>query len=97
MPTVYIETTIPSYLAARLSNYMIVAAQQIITRDWWDTAQLNYDLYISEAVLEECRAGDPKIADKRVKLVGNLPILAINDEIVSLALVYHNILVIPEK
>jgi len=35
-PTVYIETTIIGYLAMRLSRDLIVAANQQITRDWWD-------------------------------------------------------------
>jgi hypothetical protein len=34
-PSVYIETTIPSYLASRLSSNIITAGQQILTRDWW--------------------------------------------------------------
>jgi len=97
MPTIYLETTIPSYLSARLSNYMIVAAQQLITREWWDTAHLQYELYVSEAVLDECRAGDPEIAGKRVEIVQTLPVLAISDTIVSLANSYQQILAIPEK
>jgi hypothetical protein len=34
-PTVYIETTIPSYLAARPSRDLITAAHQQISHDWW--------------------------------------------------------------
>ena len=45
-PSVYLETTIPSYLASRLSSYMIVAAQQLITRDWWEGARFGYNLCI---------------------------------------------------
>jgi predicted nucleic acid-binding protein len=97
MATVYLETTIPSYLASRMSSYMIVAAQQLITREWWETAHLHYDLYVSEAVLEECRAGDPELAEKRVEIVQSLPVLAIDDGIVSIASTYQNLLAIPEK
>jgi len=32
---VYIETTIVSYLAARLSRDLIVAAHQQLTEEWW--------------------------------------------------------------
>ena len=53
MPTVYIETTIPSYLAARPSRDLVVAAHQQITQDWWETAHKRFDLYVSEAVLAE--------------------------------------------
>ena len=34
MATVYIETTIPSYLAARPSRDLVTAAHQQITHEW---------------------------------------------------------------
>jgi len=34
-PTVYIETSVISYLTAKLSRDLIVAAHQQITNDWW--------------------------------------------------------------
>lgn len=58
MAKIYLETTIPSYLAARPSRDIIVAAQQQITMDWWETYRFHHELFISEAVLEECKAGD---------------------------------------
>lgn len=97
LPSVYLETTIPSYLASRLSSFMIVAAQQLITRDWWDDARFGYDLYVSEAVLEECRAGDPKQAAIRTDLVQGIPVLAITDHIISLTSIYQKLLDIPDK
>ena len=60
MPTIYLETTIPSYLAAHPSRDLIVAAHQQITHEWWREARHRFDLYISEAVLAEIRAGDPE-------------------------------------
>lgn len=38
MPSVYLETTIPSYLAARPSRDLITAAHQQITHAWWEHA-----------------------------------------------------------
>ncbi|MGH9831988.1 MAG: hypothetical protein ACREBD_26930 [Blastocatellia bacterium] len=35
-PTVYIETSLISYLVARRSRDLIVAARQQLTIDWWD-------------------------------------------------------------
>ena len=80
MLKVYIETTIPSYLAARASRDIIVAAQQQITIEWWEESHLKYDLYVSEAVLDECRAGDADVARKRLGFIDYLPILKISDE-----------------
>jgi hypothetical protein len=76
---------------------LIVAAQQLITMDWWDTAHLHYKLFVSEAVLNECRAGDPEISEKRIAIIQNLSVLAISDKVVSLAIIYQSVLAIPEK
>ena len=35
--TVYLETTIPSFLTARPSNDLILAGQQQLTLRWWNT------------------------------------------------------------
>jgi predicted nucleic acid-binding protein len=94
---VYIETTIPSYLAARASRDIIVAAQQQITIEWWEESHLKYDLYVSEAVLDECRAGDADVARRRLGFIDYLPILKISDEVVMLAVSYSEALAIPEK
>lgn len=58
MESVYVETTIPSYLTSRLSRDIVVAAQQQITHEWWDESRSDFLLYVSEAVLDECKAGD---------------------------------------
>lgn len=50
---VYLETTIPSYLTARLSSDLITAGEQAITREWWEQRRMVYRLFISEAVVEE--------------------------------------------
>jgi hypothetical protein len=46
-PTVYIETTIPSLLTAWPSRDLQIAAQQLATRDWWNTRRQAFDLYVS--------------------------------------------------
>ncbi|MCR4292677.1 MAG: hypothetical protein NUV76_07355 [Candidatus Kuenenia sp.] len=48
--TVYIETSVISYLTAKPSRDLIVAAHQQITNDWWETALPNYDAFISPIV-----------------------------------------------
>lgn len=58
-PTVYIETTIIGYLAMRMSGALRTAANQQITRDWWDNHRHKYEPLISRYVVEECSNGDP--------------------------------------
>ena len=90
-PKVYLETTIPSYLAARSSRDIVIAAHQQLTRDWWETRRTEFDLYISELVLREARSGNHAAATLRLDVLAEVPLLAVNDEIVELAedLVVH--------
>jgi len=79
--TVYLETTIPSYLAAFPSRDLIIAAHQQITHDWWRTARQYFDLYVSEAVLDDIRAGDPDAVKRRMDLVAGLPVFKLTDDV----------------
>jgi hypothetical protein len=88
MPTVYLETTIPSYLTALPSRDLIVAAHQQLTHDWWHTARSRFDLFVSEAVLAEIKAGDPIVVQRRLKLVEGLQVLLYTDEVYELASTY---------
>ena len=74
---VYIETTIPSYLVARPSRDLLIAAHQRLTRDWWDLRRTAFDLYVSEPVLEESAAGDATFARKRIESLADVPVLAV--------------------
>ncbi len=78
MPSVYIETTIPSYLVARPSRDLVIAAHQQITHEWWMNASHRFDLYVSELVLAEIREGDPDIASMRMKLIQGCKLLSVN-------------------
>jgi len=82
---VYIETTIPSYLVARPSRDLLIAAHQELTRDWWESRGPAFDLYVSELVLEEASAGDAAPAQKRLELLADIPVLALTEGIVKLA------------
>ncbi len=88
MPSVYLETTIPSYLAAYPSRDLIIAAHQQITHEWWRDAPKRFNLYISEAVLDEIRGGDPDAAVRRLAIVDKLPILELNDDVRALVHAY---------
>lgn len=89
MPTVYIETTILSYLAARPSRDLVTAAHQQITHDWWDNERVRFDLFVSEFVLDEIRAGDARHAARRLELAADIAILKFSPEIEELGLEYE--------
>ena len=72
-PTVYIETSIVSYLTARPSRDLLVAAHQQLTVVWWDEQRTRYELFTSQVVLAEARAGDPDAAQRRRAVLERLP------------------------
>jgi hypothetical protein len=82
---VYIETTIPSYLTARPSRDIVQAARQQLTREWWDVERRNYDLCISQIVLDEAAAGDAGAAQRRMAVIDTLPLLDLTFEVDGLA------------
>jgi hypothetical protein len=84
-PTVYLETTIIGYLAMRLSRDLLVAANQHMTREWWDNHRHKYEPVISRFVIEECGDGDPTAAQERSEFLKELPILQVTEEVESLA------------
>lgn len=94
---VYIETTIPSYVTSRLSRDIVIAAQQQLTIEWWDTARSDYDLFISELVVVECEQGDKELAKRRMELIRDIAVLPFSNEVKELAQIYYSLLGIPEK
>ena len=65
-PTVYVETSVVSYLTARPSRDLIIAAQQAMTREWWRDAPKRFLLVASELVREEAAQGDTGAARARL-------------------------------
>ena len=85
MARVYLETSIISYLAAHPSRDLIVAANQQVTRDWWERRRREFELSISELVIVEASKGDPDAAQRRLRLVAELPVLEPVDSATRLA------------
>jgi len=54
-PRVYVETSVLSYLAARLSWDLRMAAHQEVTHEWWAVARSECECFISDAVTDEMR------------------------------------------
>ena len=74
-PTAYIETSVVSYLTARPSRDVVIAAYQEITRDWWRSAPERFDLLASALVVSEAGAGDPEAARIRLEALEAVTLL----------------------
>jgi hypothetical protein len=88
MDKVYVESTVISYLTARPSRDIVVAGHQALTAQWWQTAKMVHELYVSQAVLDEIRSGDSEQAAKRLELVQGLSVLEYSQEVVDLIAAY---------
>jgi predicted nucleic acid-binding protein len=97
IPKIYVETSIISYLAARLSKDLIVAANQQLTQEWWEENASQFDLYISRLVIEEARAGDNNAAQKRLRLLDSLPLLDVTNDALKLANRFLDTGLLPHK
>lgn len=84
-PRVYVETTIVSYLTARPSRDLILAAQQEVTRQWWEERRGHFDIYVSQLVLDEAGRGDPEAAKRRLEYLHGVPRLQVTDSALRLA------------
>lgn len=97
MNTVYIETSIVSYLRQRPSTQIVAAARQLLTHRWWDNERKNYELVISQYVIDEAAAGNPILAAERLELLEGIPLLPYTPEITTLADEIMSLGVLPEK
>lgn len=96
-PKLYLETTIPSYLISWPSRDLIIAGHQQITREWWTKRRRVFDLYISQFVIDEVKAGNDEAAGERLKAIRGLPLLDITKEVESLAIRILTSGVVPAK
>ena len=83
--SVYVETTIISYLTARPSRDMLHAAHQQLTQEWWATRRDDFDLYVSQLVEQEASMGEKEMAHKRLEAIESLPRLDVHLKVVDLA------------
>lgn len=83
--SVYIETSVISYLTARGSRDLISAARQQLTQEWWSDSRQNVELFVSPLVLKEVSDGDADAAAKRVSILSGIPELELTEEAVALS------------
>jgi predicted nucleic acid-binding protein len=87
LPKVYVETTIPSfYCDSRTAP--AVSLRRAWTREWWKRAQSGFELFTSEAVLEELAEGAPAESRDRLVLVQDLVLLPLEPAIIEIVQVY---------
>src|SRR3990172_4023072 len=77
-PKVYVETTVVSYLTARGSRDLIVAAHQELTQEWWQRRRGEFEMYCSQLVIQEASGGHKEAAQRRLQVLQSLSLLEIS-------------------
>ncbi len=83
-PTVYIETSVVSYLTARPSRDLVRAAHQAVTQQWWE-GRHRFLLVAADPVVQEAAAGDPAAAERRLAALEGVRLLELSDAALDLA------------
>ncbi len=83
-PKLYVETSIVSYLTSRPSRDVVINANQQLAQEWWENRH-KFDLFVSELVVNEVSQGDVQMAEKRLNLIRDVPLIDFNGEAKDLA------------
>lgn len=78
---VYLETSIVSYLTARVSNDLRTMANQNTTIEWWESRMPQFDIYISEFVVAEASQGNAEAAERRMSVLFDIPELEVTNTV----------------
>ena len=81
LQSVYLETTIPSYLTAWPARNLIAAAHQSITREWWAIRRDSFRLFVSQLVITEASFGDPNAVQLRMDALEGIPLLPFTEAV----------------
>ena len=102
-PSIYLESSVFSYLLNKPSQNLVIAARQFLANQWWETERQNYIMLISMAVISEVSEGDSSEKEKRAKFVSDLiinqevAILEITEKVINLAEDYYRKLSLPPE
>ncbi len=85
MQTVYIETSIVSFLRHNPAASPDSVLRQQATRTWWELHRQRYELVTAQYVLDEANTGNVSLAAERLKHLAGIPLLPLGDDIDQLA------------
>ena len=85
-PKVYIETSVISYLVARRNQRdLLVASNQELTHEWWETRRDQFELCVSAVVLAEVSRGNAEFAAARSAVSRELTLVETSQAAIDLA------------
>ena len=91
---VYIDSTIPSYYFDQREALAVFIE---ITREWWSKMASSYDIFISDAVLQELSTGDYPRKKEIIEFVATIPLLPANQDLEQIVEFYIANYVMPKS
>ena len=91
---VYLDSTIPSYYFDERKSLETFIK---ITRKWWSEMSGNYDIFISDVVLQELNDGNYPQKEKIIEFVSIIPLLPIVNDIEQIIEFYIDNYVMPRN
>jgi hypothetical protein len=82
--TVYLETTIFSALASSRTDAGSVYRKEI-TQEWWEKQRVNFELFSSQAVIDELQGGNYPGKETALEFVRDISLLDVSDEALNIA------------
>ena len=89
---VYLDSTVPSYY---FDEREALKAFTEVTRKWWSEMSGYYDLYISDAVLQEVSSGNYPRKDEIIQLISAVPLLPLISDLEQVVEFYISNYVMP--
>lgn len=97
METVYIETSVVSYLVAQPPPGTLAHQWHVWTQDWWRIRKPLFECVMSPEVLREAAEGDPEMSRRRLEALGTLTLLRRTPAVDELAEAFLNAGPLPAK
>ena len=97
MESVYIETSVVSYLVARPPARTVAQQWHVWTEDWWRLRRPYFECVISAEVLREAAAGDTKTSRQRLDILSTLTVLRRTPSVDELAEAFLSAGALPAK
>ena len=94
-PKVYLETSFLSFLTARPTRDVVMAAMIKQSKDWWEDERVGFDLFASNIVVSEASLGDLAAARRRLDALKHIEIIETDAPADALAKVFLERMALP--
>ncbi len=84
-PSVYLEPSFISMLTSRPTAFVTTAGMQQFSILWWEKCREDFRLFVSDLVYDEISRGDAEASTRRLRIVEDLPVLEMNQDVRRLA------------